>query len=56
MNVPQEAMVIMYSSTKLFIQQRIEMCKELGQDYKDYERDLEIVEKAWNEHLNNVGK
>ena len=54
MNVPRDAMIIMYSSTKLFIQQRIEMCKELGKDYKDYERDLETVEKAWSDYLKQV--
>lgn len=56
MDVLQEAVVIMYSSAKLFIQERINACEEIGRNCDDYKRNLEIIEKAWNEHLNNVGK
>lgn len=51
MNVSHEAMVIMYNASKMFIQQRIKACEELGHDASDYKRELEIVEEAWSNYL-----
>lgn len=56
MNVPQDAMVIMYSSAKLFIQERIKACEELGRSSDDYKLELEIVEKAWSNYMKGVSE
>lgn len=54
MNVSQEALLIMYSSSKMFLQQRIEACVNGGIECEEYKRQLEIVEKAWSDYLNGI--
>lgn len=56
MNISNQAMIIMYSTTKVFLEERIEMCERTKCDCPDYKHDLEIVEKAWSDYLEDFCK